>query len=226
MNLISLLAEKPIAYHRPLVKKFGIVPGIFLGQILYWQGRGAKPEWIYKTQKEMQDETGLSRCNQETARKHLIAKGVLEEELRGIPATLHYRVNLKNLEKALGILSLRESSKLDCVNPANSDVGIPQTIHKITQENTTKDSRPVAEQVKLFREITGRYPRRILYPDVESMIGFSPDTHRLHESYKAWCARGYNPAAITWLEWYQNGIPPPTRMTQAEMNRGGNGLVL
>jgi hypothetical protein len=61
-------------------------------------GKEHDPEgWIYKTQREMEEETGLSRHHQEKARNILVAQGVLMEDRRGLPRRLWYWVDLEAL---------------------------------------------------------------------------------------------------------------------------------
>jgi hypothetical protein len=43
------------------------------------------------------EETGLSRCEQENARKALSARGLLHEARRGMPARMHFRIDLDRL---------------------------------------------------------------------------------------------------------------------------------
>ena len=230
-DILSLLSERPIAYHRPLIRKFGIVPGIFLGQLLFWQGKGSKGQWVYKTQDEWRDETGLTRRNQESARKKLIQGGVLEEELRGLPAKLHYRVNLTTLSKTLGFSSLAETSKLDCANAPNLDGGTSQSITENTQENTTEGA-PKARppQIELLREITKRYPPKSIWSVLTNRLGPAPDRPKLEQVFQTWIMRGHNPLNYEGItDWYKNGIPPNNgnRLpTQAEMNAGGRGRLV
>jgi len=74
---------------------------IFMCNLLRWTGKQRDPEgWIYKTQAEIEEETGLSRREQETARKTLKALGFLEEKYKGIPRKLYYRLNLEAIDKA------------------------------------------------------------------------------------------------------------------------------
>jgi hypothetical protein len=96
---ILVILGSPIAYYTAFAKAFGSVEaGIFTSQFFYWYGRGHNPEgWIYKTQEEIEQETGLTRRNQETARKRLRALGVLEETRMGAPSRLFYRLNLDRL---------------------------------------------------------------------------------------------------------------------------------
>jgi hypothetical protein len=43
------------------VQRFGPAAGIFARQLFFWDGKGETPGgWIYKTQKEWTEETGLS----------------------------------------------------------------------------------------------------------------------------------------------------------------------
>jgi hypothetical protein len=66
-----------------------------MSQLLFWDGKSHDPNgWIYKTEKEMERETGLTRSYQRRARKVLVGKGVLEEAKRGLPRRLHYRADL------------------------------------------------------------------------------------------------------------------------------------
>lgn len=102
-GLLAML-DRPVAFHRCLVGVGGGVTGaLMLSQALYWSRRAAERNgWFWKTREEWQEETGLSRWEQETARKALVAAGVLEEKRVGLPARLHYRVDTDRLAELLG----------------------------------------------------------------------------------------------------------------------------
>ena len=119
--ILVLLGDRPVAYHPILAKKLGGVEvAVFVSQLLYWTGRGKLPGgWIYKTAKALEDETGLTRRNQKTARKHLIKLKILEEDLRGVPATMHYRLDMNALAETLNS-SLAHPAKLDWRIPPNT----------------------------------------------------------------------------------------------------------
>ena len=86
MNLASML-DRPIAFQRSFVHLgAGITGALMLSQAVYWANRGSDDDgWFFKTQVEWEDETGLSRTEQETARKKLLSLGLMEEARRGIP---------------------------------------------------------------------------------------------------------------------------------------------
>lgn len=87
--------KRPIAYQPIIAKAFGSVKlAVMWCQIYYWSDKTKDPEgWIYKSAEEMFEETGLSRREQETARKDGEGLGVLKSEPRGMPRTVHYKVN-------------------------------------------------------------------------------------------------------------------------------------
>jgi hypothetical protein len=85
-------------------------------------------EWFYKTQTDLEEETGLTRYEQEGARKKLVSCGVLEEAKRGIPAKLYFRVNQERLEELL----LAKTSMQVWGKPTNKDAEFPQTVMRKT----------------------------------------------------------------------------------------------
>ena len=89
---------------------------LFLSQALFWQRIAGPGNWFYKlrdadrgadgalippTSSHRQswewELGGMGRRDQEEARKILKKNGLLEEKLQGVPARLHFRVNLQNL---------------------------------------------------------------------------------------------------------------------------------
>jgi hypothetical protein len=97
---IQTLLQRPIAFHRVFVPLGGVTGALFLSQLLYWSDRGSEGNgWIYKTQAEWTDETGMTRREQETARRQLREAGVIEESYKGLPAKLFYRINFDALSE-------------------------------------------------------------------------------------------------------------------------------
>lgn len=102
-KIIYELLKRPIAYHPAIAKAFGSVQlAIFWSQLYYWKDKGKDPEgWIYKTSEEIFNETGLKRRGQETARKKAEKLGIIEELKKGMPAKLHYRIDMEQTIKIL-----------------------------------------------------------------------------------------------------------------------------
>ncbi len=114
-GIIKLLTDRPVAYH-PLLAKIsgGVTAGVLLSQLLYWTGKQRDPEgWIYKTQAELEEETGLTRYEQEHARKQLRKANILQEKRKGTPAKLYFKIDLDELSRML------ENPTQGCGNPAS-----------------------------------------------------------------------------------------------------------
>lgn len=93
---------RPVAYYPRLAPFLGSVKAtLFLCQLLFWEGkqRDKEERWIYKTQDEIQKETGLSRREQESARKQLRERGYLDEQYKGVPRQLFFRINLEAIDR-------------------------------------------------------------------------------------------------------------------------------
>lgn len=121
MSPLIKLLDRPIAYQPAFAQlragkvKSGPAAAVLLSQLVYWHNR-MDGEWMYKTREDIKKETGLSRDEQETARKRLVALGVLQEDLRGVPATVHYKINTERLE-ALLLAPDRAESQLGATPP-------------------------------------------------------------------------------------------------------------
>lgn len=136
---IEAMLDRPIAYHRAFAKFAGVTGAVLLSQAVYWAKRAKGADgWFYKTQAEWEEETGLTRREQETARRRLTKAGVLEEVRRGVPARLHYRVNYDAIRAEIERhSSMAESAKLACTEAPGQYGGKRQSNTETTTETTT-----------------------------------------------------------------------------------------
>ena len=94
-----------IAYRPNLARLFGgVIAEVFFEQIFYWQDKTDSTLGVYKTQEELEVETGLSRKEQETARKLLREKGVLIETYKRLEHRLYYKIDCDKLDELLATL--------------------------------------------------------------------------------------------------------------------------
>lgn len=126
MKLTDFLDDigRPIAYYPAMRHVAGsCTAGILLCQLLYWRGKQADPlGWIYKSQSHIEEETGLSRPEQETARQKLRDRKILREKKQGIPCKLHYLLDLDRINQLWEEYLL---NKIKLENQQNA--GLPQT---------------------------------------------------------------------------------------------------
>jgi hypothetical protein len=174
-TLRVLLSDRPIAFHPMLARLFGgINEALLFQQLAYWSDKGADPEWIYKTQKDIEEETTLTRTQQESARAKLRKLGVVEEQKRGLPAKLYFRIHWETVFPLLDDQARRKSATKDAENPQPSmrEIGeqvrgigtdqsasIPQSLTKSTnreydKEDDSNDSNPIP--LFVLREETER----------------------------------------------------------------------
>jgi hypothetical protein len=149
MNLEKIL-DRSISFHRCFVEITGsITAALMLSQALYWTPRSStKDGWFYKSEKEWNEETGLTRSEQEGARKKLRQCGFWQEEKRGIPCQLFYRVDLDKLAQALGVSvstctdkfagNLQTGRQETCKQAADKPAGYKESerTQRVQQKNT------------------------------------------------------------------------------------------
>lgn len=103
-ELLLEVMEEPICIHRSLLTLTKSITAALMLTYANYQMQDLPQEsdgWFCKSQDEWQAELGLSRFEQEGARKVLRDMGVLEEKRVGMPAKLHFRVNGQKLLRLL-----------------------------------------------------------------------------------------------------------------------------
>lgn len=139
-QLLRMVDGNPVTYHPALKVLTGSVhSALYLSHLLYWDKKGFKGEWTYKTIKEIERETGLTRSRQDTALRQCLEKGLLDYRRMGIPAKRHFKINMVRITAI--ILSLQESGKLGKPKATNSTKQNRQT----NTETTTREYTDIQE---------------------------------------------------------------------------------
>lgn len=154
-TLMLLLEEHPIAYRASFGRIFGGPrAGVFLSQLFFWTGKEADDEgWIWKSQEEWEEETGMNVNTQRTARRQLKKHGVLLEKTDRIKHEVWYKLDKEVFIEKLcsyfvskqakgardSISVFREVGKSD-FGKSESPISIldTETTAKITTETTKK----------------------------------------------------------------------------------------
>lgn len=103
-QLLLEVFDIPVSFHRCLVPITGGVTSALLLSQAIWITQALDPEadgWFIRSQEQWTLETGLSRWEQETARRALRRSGLIEERRVGIPAKLWFRVCPEAVWRAL-----------------------------------------------------------------------------------------------------------------------------
>jgi len=102
-QLLRVLGQRYVLFYPVLRHVTGSAnAALMLGHMLYWTRTymATRPErqgWFWQTCEDWKAATGLSRHEQDTARGALRQSGCVEERLIGVPARMHYRVDLEAL---------------------------------------------------------------------------------------------------------------------------------
>jgi len=169
--LINL--EKPVVLHPQLAKVLGgIEEAIFVQQLYYWTDKGKNEEgWIYKSKKEWEEETALSRKKQDRVRKKLIEEGIIEvkkKKANGAP-TLWYKLDIDRVNELLranekdpeGLMEKSQRGQWKSPNGANPYIGRTEnTTENTTNNNSSKeelssdqsDDTSFSKKIKIIRE--------------------------------------------------------------------------
>lgn len=147
-SLIQKWLDRPIAYHRVFVDITGSVQAaIMLSQAVYWSQRTKDADgWFYKSMTEWQEETGLTRSEQETARKQLNKTTFWESKLKGVPATLNFKINFSAL-----FSSLHDFSNLGAQFAESQQSSLQDSRKHSTTETTTETTFP-SNDGELFKK--------------------------------------------------------------------------
>ena len=99
----DMLPNRVVGYSPDLARMVGgATTGLFLSQLLFLTDKGANPEgWVYKSEQEMGKETGLSKREQQTARRKLLSLGVITIMRGGWKNTYHFKVLWEKLYQVI-----------------------------------------------------------------------------------------------------------------------------
>jgi hypothetical protein len=99
----DMLPNRVVGYSPDLARMVGgATTGLFLSQLLFLSDKGANPEgWVYKSEAEMGKETGLTKREQQTARRKLLSLGVIVIMRGGWKNTYHFKVIWEKLYQVI-----------------------------------------------------------------------------------------------------------------------------
>jgi hypothetical protein len=103
-EMLLEIFDAPITFHRCLVPVAGgVTAALLLSQAIWLNETQAQftQGWFMCSQEQWTQETGLSRWEQETARRELRVAGLIEERLVGMPAKLWFRVCPQAIRRAM-----------------------------------------------------------------------------------------------------------------------------
>jgi hypothetical protein len=154
-----MLPNRVVGYSPDLAKIVGgATIGLFLSQLLFLSDKGANPEgWVYKSEAEMGKETGLTKREQQTARRKLLSLGVIAIIRGGFRNTYHFKVIWEKLYQVIAGMQRPQNVSTEPVQTVptqppeclqNVSTERPQNVATHNRDNNTENK----ETEKTIRE--------------------------------------------------------------------------
>lgn len=125
----------------------GLVPAVLANQLIYWSDRGAK-DWIWKSDKELFDETGVTSYQRKKYTKEFQDQGWLEIKLKkaGGAPTQHYRVDYEKFVNRIMKYFKMENEKFENGLSKNEQSLTDSTTENISKITKEKEPTPPAKK--------------------------------------------------------------------------------
>lgn len=108
INIQKLLASSNyMIVNKELLKNIGAIEALLLAElcneyVYYYETEQTDNDgYFYSTIENVEKNTGLSREQQDTALLHLIEKGIIDKNVKGIPPKRFFKINEKALEQSI-----------------------------------------------------------------------------------------------------------------------------
>jgi hypothetical protein len=218
----DMLPNRVVGYSPDLARMVGgATTGLFLSQLLFLSDKGANPDgWVYKSEAEMGKETGLTKREQQTARRKLLSLGVITIMRGGWKNTYHFKVIWEKLYQVIAGIQRpqnvgTEKSKSVQNVPTEPEQNVPTAIIECQQNVSTRWKQNGVTQYRENNtenneaEKTDRENQTIWTKTVEAVKEAQPleevearlaDTTLLEVTDTAACIGVPNRFAIPWLE--------------------------
>src|SRR5918996_1129556 len=151
----EMLPNRTVGYSPDLARAVGgATIGLFLSQLLFLSDKGANTQgWVYKSEAEMGRETGLTKREQQTARRKLLALGVIAIERRGFKFTYHFRIVWERLYQVIQQFQRAQNVAAEEIEPLQNvpterEQNVPTQPPEWQQNVSTQWKQTVATQDK------------------------------------------------------------------------------
>lgn len=138
-------AAPPIVFHRELGLIFGIEGALFVQQLYYWSDKGTREDgYIYKSKAEWEEETLISRYQQDKIVKELKRLGVLFTKVLKVNGVtlLHYKLEVGKVSNLLS--GKRETYFRESKKPTNEGIETETTTETTTDIDTIQQKAKMA----------------------------------------------------------------------------------
>jgi len=157
-QILKNLHQRPIAYY-PVYRKLtgSTTAGILLSQLMYWF---SKKDKIFKTDKDIMEETLLTKKELENAKKLIKNLDFITVSREGIPAKTYYEIDWEICEKTLNSFSEnRETSNNQTGKQVSTNGGNCTPPMGETNKNNNFNTETTTENKKNIKKIKTSFPQ-------------------------------------------------------------------
>ena len=210
MKLSDFITDigRPVAFY-PGLKRVtkSTTATILLCQFIYWIGKGeAKDGSVYKTSKELEDETGLTYEEQKTARARLKEIGLLTEKYARLDHTVYFKIDTNKLDalwassqchdREQAIDTMANTALTDSLN-SNTETTSKNTTEIILPAKNAGKPEPILEpcnedgvpdswrESKPKKKVNINPDQQRLANTISSLLGIKPPICKIPKDYKA-----------------------------------------
>ncbi|WP_347298148.1 conserved phage C-terminal domain-containing protein [Dolosigranulum savutiense] len=165
--------------NKKIVAMYGVETAFFLtslaeAETYVTKGKGG---WFYQTIETVENLTGLTRYKQDRALKELVDDGVVETDVRGMPAKRYMKLNYKRLHDKFVNLpqtSLQKTHKQECKKTTNKDAENLQTSLRVSYNNKELN-KELKDKELSNKDISSGKPDRIPYAEIVDYLNEKTD---------------------------------------------------
>ncbi len=225
-EIIRLLAnDNYIVVNRDLIQIIGLECAVFLSEIateaVYWEKAGKLQDgWFYSTLDNVERNTSINSYKQRKCIRELSSLGVLEMQVRGMPATRYFRLDESAISCLISNNQLSKNEQQDVQklnnkmlkNFTSSSSEIKQLDVKKLKGNNTKENSTDNSTKKKSKHAHGEYQHvRLTDEELQKLIDKLGDRKTAHcitflDEYKE--RKGYKCKSdyLTILKWVVNAV--------------------
>jgi hypothetical protein len=178
----DLLPNRTVGYSPDLARIVGgATTGLFLSQLLFLSDKGANPDgWVYKSEAEMGRETGLTKREQQTARRKLLALGVIQIERRGFKNTYHFKIVWERLYQVIQQFQRTLPACRQAQTVATEEIEPLQNVP--TQREQTVSTEPAEWQ----QNVSTKWKRNVATQDRDNNTENKETERTIRENQTTW----------------------------------------
>jgi hypothetical protein len=171
----DLLPNRTVGYSPDLARIVGgATTGLFLSQLLFLSDKGHDSNgWVYKSEQEMGRETGLTKREQQTARRKLLALGVIRIERRGFKFTYHFQIIWERLYQVIEHFQRTQTVATEEIEPV-------QTV--ATEQEQTVPTQPPEQQ----QNVSAQWKQTVATQDRENNTENTETEKTNRENHTTW----------------------------------------